>query len=64
VALHVELWQFDSYGETLDDENDTGELEGDSIPQIVATVASPMYSFSLMNDEHNMNRLVKPPRMM
>jgi len=31
VTLHVEFGQFDSYGETLDDENDTSELEGDSI---------------------------------
>src|SRR5271156_2623057 len=33
-------------------------------PQMVATVASPMYSFSLMNREHNMKMLVKPPRIM
>jgi len=33
-------------------------------PQRVATVASPMYIFSLMKDEHNMNSEVKPPRIM
>ena len=33
-------------------------------PQMVATVASPMYMRSLMKDEHNMKSEVKPPKMM
>lgn len=33
------------------------------MPQMVATVASPMYSLSLIKDEHNINREVKPPKM-
>ena len=34
------------------------------IPQSVATVASPMYRRSLITEEHNMNSVVKPPKMM
>lgn len=31
VTLHVELWQFDTNGKTLHNQNDTGELQSDTV---------------------------------
>jgi hypothetical protein len=33
------------------------------IPHSVATVASPIYKRSLITEEHNINSVVKPPKM-